>query len=49
MRIRNKLLVVAAIVLAGCKSVETTEPGVVGVDRRQNMLVSSRAVNSSAS
>jgi predicted Zn-dependent protease len=48
MRIGNKFLAIAAIVLAGCKSVETTEPGVVGVDRRQNMLVSSRAVNGSA-
>jgi predicted Zn-dependent protease len=38
----------AAMVLAGCKSVQTTEPGVVGVDRKQNMLVSSKAVNSSA-
>ena len=38
----------AAIVLTGCKSVHTTEPGVVGVERSQNMLVSSSAVNSSA-
>jgi predicted Zn-dependent protease len=48
MRLFNKVLLIAALVLAGCKSVETTEPGVVGVDRRQNMIVSSRAVNSSA-
>jgi predicted Zn-dependent protease len=48
MRSSNKVLLIAALVLAGCKSVETTEPGVVGVDRRQNMIVSSRAVNSSA-
>ena len=40
--------VLAAAVLAGCKSVNTTEPGVVGVERKQNMLVSSKAVNSSA-
>ncbi len=48
MQNHNKTLLIAALVLAGCKSVETTEPGVVGVDRRQNMIVSSRAVNSSA-
>ena len=42
------MLVLAAMALASCKSVETTEPGVVGVDRKQNMLVSSKAVNSSA-
>jgi predicted Zn-dependent protease len=48
MRIIGTALAFAAIVLTGCKSVETTEPGVVGVDRKQNMLVSSKAVNSSA-
>jgi predicted Zn-dependent protease len=34
--------------LAGCKSVETTQPGAVGVERKQNMLVSSATVNRSA-
>lgn len=34
--------------LAGCQSVSTTQPGAVGVDRRQNMLVSSETVNRSA-
>jgi len=48
MRINRMALVLAAFTLAGCKSVQTTEPGVVGVDRKQNMLVSSDAVNSSA-
>jgi len=48
MLIDRKVIVLAAIVLAGCKSVETTEPGVVGVERKQNMLVSSSAVNRSA-
>ena len=38
----------AAAVLAGCKSVETTQPGTVGVSRQQTMLVSSQAVNQSA-
>jgi predicted Zn-dependent protease len=36
------------IVLAGCQSVSTTEPGTVGVERKQNMLVSSEAINQSA-
>jgi predicted Zn-dependent protease len=35
-------------VLAGCKSVETTQPGAVGVERKQTMLVSSDTVNRSA-
>ncbi len=48
MRAIGTALAFAAIVLTGCKSVETTEPGVVGVERKQNMLVSSKAVNSSA-
>jgi predicted Zn-dependent protease len=38
----------AALVLAGCATVKTTEAGAVGVDRQQAMLVSSREVNASA-
>ena len=34
--------------LAGCQSVNTTQPGAVGVERKQNMLVSSATVNRSA-
>jgi predicted Zn-dependent protease len=34
--------------LAGCQSVNTTQPGAVGVERRQNMLVSSATVNRGA-
>jgi predicted Zn-dependent protease len=37
-----------AAALAGCQSVETTQPGVVGVDRQQRMAVSSDEVNASA-
>jgi len=48
MRAIGIVFVAAAVVLSGCKSVHTTEPGVVGVDRSQNMLVSSSAINSSA-
>ena len=40
----------AALILlaAGCKSVQTTQPGAVGVERKQSMLVSSDTVNRSA-
>ena len=34
--------------LAGCQTVETTQPGTVGVDRPQRMAVSSEEVNASA-
>ena len=47
----NRTLVIGlclAAALAGCQSVETTEPGVVGVDRQQRMAVSSDEVNASA-
>jgi predicted Zn-dependent protease len=50
MNMRKKIVILAglALALAGCQSVRTTQPGVVGVDRQQNMLVSSSAVNQSA-
>ena len=35
-------LIASVVVLAGCQSVDTTKPGVVGVDRDQRMMVSSR-------
>lgn len=38
-----------ALTLSGCQSVQTTAPGVVGVDRSQSMLVSSGTINNSAS
>lgn len=41
-------VLVAAAALAACQSVNTTQPGVVGVTRSQNMLVSSRQINDSA-
>jgi predicted Zn-dependent protease len=44
----KKILVAVLVSLAGCKTVETTQPGVVGVERKQSMLVSSDTVNRSA-
>lgn len=48
----NRLSVVAlaflAVLAAGCQTVETTQPGVVGVSRQQRMAVSSEEVNASA-
>ena len=41
-RIGGALLVLA---LAGCQTVQTTQPGLVGVDRKQSMLVSSKQIN----
>ena len=41
-------LVLTAVFLAGCQSVQTTQPGVVGVARQQSMLVSSGTVNRGA-
>ncbi|HUG77370.1 MAG TPA: M48 family metallopeptidase [Burkholderiales bacterium] len=38
----------AAAVAAGCQTVETTHGGTVGVDRQQQMLVSSEQINASA-
>jgi predicted Zn-dependent protease len=38
----------SAVLAAGCQTVETTQPGVVGVSRQQYMAVSSDEVNASA-
>jgi predicted Zn-dependent protease len=35
-------------ILAGCQTVQTTQPGAVGVQRSQTMLVSSQAINDGA-
>ncbi len=48
MNMLKKVLILAAMPLAGCQSVRTTQPGVVGIERSQNMLVSSNTVNGSA-
>src|SRR5581483_7295973 len=46
---RAALFALAAVtVLAGCETVQTTQPGVVGVDRKQHFLVSSDEMNAAA-
>jgi predicted Zn-dependent protease len=41
-------LALAALAFAGCQTVNTTQPGVVGINRSQSMLVSSKQINDSA-
>jgi len=41
-------LMASGLFLAGCQTVETTQPGVVGVDRSQRMMVSSEDINAAA-
>jgi predicted Zn-dependent protease len=40
MQIRRLLIALGALVIVGCQTVETTQPGAVGVTRKQHMLVS---------
>lgn len=42
------ILLLSALLLAACQTVQTTQPGVVGVERTQNMLVPSNSINRSA-
>lgn len=41
-------LTAAAVVVAGCSTVRTTQPGAVGVDRKQHMLISEKEVEKGA-
>jgi predicted Zn-dependent protease len=41
-------LLICALALTSCQTVQTTQPGAVGVDRQQSMLLSSNRVNQSA-
>jgi predicted Zn-dependent protease len=46
---RAALFALAAMtILAGCQTVQTTQPGVVGVERKQHMLVSSEQMDQAA-
>ncbi|MGH8688174.1 MAG: M48 family metallopeptidase [Burkholderiales bacterium] len=42
------VVLAAASLLAACQTVQTTQPGVVGIDRTQSMLLSSAEVDASA-
>lgn len=44
MRIRTILITAALALTAACQSVQTTQPGAVGVERKQMMLVSEKEV-----
>lgn len=48
MRIRHWVIVGAACCLTACQTVQTTNPGAVGVDRKQHMLVSEEEVEKGA-
>jgi predicted Zn-dependent protease len=50
MKVRAAAAVVSVLAVVGCQSVETTEGGVVGVDRRQSMtsLVSAKEIEQQA-
>jgi len=45
---RRYLILAALTVLAGCQTVQTTQSGVVGVERKQTMLVSSAEMDQGA-
>ncbi|MCL2829286.1 MAG: M48 family metallopeptidase [Betaproteobacteria bacterium] len=46
--LRRLVLAVCALSLIGCASVQTTQSGAVGIDRKQSMLVSSKEMDSAA-
>ncbi|MCA1323121.1 M48 family metallopeptidase [Herbaspirillum sp. alder98] len=47
--IKSSILSVALLGVVACESVQTTQGGAVGVDRRQQMLVSSQEIDAAAS
>ncbi len=48
MHIRGVLIIGAALLAAACQTVQTTQPGAVGVDRKQHMLVSEEQIEKGA-
>lgn len=48
LQLKNWATLLCVLLVAGCQGVQTTQPGVVGVNRTQNMLVSSSQVNDGA-
>jgi predicted Zn-dependent protease len=48
MRLRSLILALGAVLLTACQSVQTTQPGAVGVDRKQMMLVSEEDIDRGA-
>jgi len=44
----KRLLLVASLLAAGCQTVQTTQPGVVGVERKQQMMMSPAQMDASA-
>jgi predicted Zn-dependent protease len=48
MRIRSFFILGAAVLAAACQTVQTTQPGAVGVDRKQHMLVSEQEIEKGA-
>ena len=44
----NRTVIPLLLLLAGCQTVSTTQPGAVGVERKQTMMVSSADMNRSA-
>jgi predicted Zn-dependent protease len=48
MRFRQLMVVGVAVCVSACQTVQTTQPGAVGVDRKQHMLVSEQEVEEGA-
>ena len=46
--IRSTALLALTLAFSGCQTVQTTQPGAVGVDRQQNMMLSAREVDRAA-
>lgn len=48
MRIRTLLIAAAAVLATACQTVQTTQPGAIGVERKQMMLVSAQEIDAGA-